>query len=116
MLVSLRTVELAGQDGVLLRPVGQIQVVGRDEPVEAYEIMCRDEEATDVQRRLAELTRRMVDAYREARLEDCLSAAALIEREFGGSKLTNLYTERCEYFLAQPNLQDFTPTITLAEK
>src|SRR4029434_9231725 len=73
MLVSRRTVELAGQDGVLLRPVGQICVVGREEPVEAYEIMCRQSEATDAQRRLVELTQRLVDAYRETRLEDCLS-------------------------------------------
>ena len=41
MLVSARTVELAGDDGVLLRPVGQICVVGRDEPVVAYEVICR---------------------------------------------------------------------------
>jgi class 3 adenylate cyclase/CHASE2 domain-containing sensor protein len=116
MLVSRRTVELAGQDGVLLRSVGQIQVVGREEPVEAYEIVCRQDEATDAQRRLVELTQRLVDAYRETRLEDCLAAAAVIEGEFGPSKLTKLYTERCEYFLAQPNLQDFTCTITLAEK
>jgi adenylate cyclase len=116
MLVSHRTVELAGQDGVLLRPVGQIQVVGRDEPVEAYEIVCPQSDATDAQRRLVELTQRMVDAYREIRLEDCLSAAALIEGEFGPSKLTHLYTKRCEYYLAQPSLHDFTCTITLAEK
>jgi class 3 adenylate cyclase len=116
MLVSRRTVELAGNDGVLVRPVGEIRVVGREEPVEAYEIMCRQEDATESQRRLVDFTTRMVEAYREVRLEDCLGLAARIEAEFGLTKLTRLYTERCEYFLAQPDLQDFTPTITLAEK
>jgi adenylate cyclase len=117
-LVSARTVELAGDDdGVLLRPVGQIRVVGRDEPVVAFEVLCTDADATDAQRRLVELSRYMVDAFRDARLTDCVRAIDDLDREFGGpSKLTAIYRERCEHFLAHPSLQDFTCTITLAEK
>jgi adenylate cyclase len=118
MLVSARTVELAGDGGVLLRPVGQICVVGRSEPVVAFEIMCRDTDATDEQRRLAELTRYLVDAFRDNRLDDCLRIADDIDRQFAGpSKLTALYRERCEHFLRGAGKADeFTCTITLAEK
>ena len=116
MLVSARTVELAGDDGVLLRPVGQICVVGREEPVMAYEVICRTSEATDAQRRLVEQTRYMVDAFRDRRLPDCLRAAADLDRAFGPSKLTAHYRERCEFHLARPITDAFDCTITLAEK
>jgi adenylate cyclase len=115
-LVSARTVELAGDaDGVLLRPVGQIRVIGRDEPVEAYEVMCRASDATDRQRRLAELTRTMVDAFRDRRLDDCLRAADNLAGEFGPSKLTALYRERCEFFRDDPAAA-VDCSLTLAEK
>jgi class 3 adenylate cyclase/CHASE2 domain-containing sensor protein len=115
MLVSARTVELAGDDGVLVRPVGQICVVGRAEPVTAFEVLCRDADATDPQRRLAELTRYMVDAFQDARLADCLRIAADLDREFGPSKLTALYRARCEHISpSQPRRLHLH--ITLAEK
>jgi adenylate cyclase len=117
MLVSARTVELAGgaAGGVLLRPVGQIRVVGRDEPVEAYEVMCRASEATSRQRRLAELTRLMVEAFRDRRVDDCLRLADDLAGEFGPSKLTAVYRERCTFFRDDPT-SAFDCTITLAEK
>jgi adenylate cyclase len=117
MLVSARTVELAGKDhGVLLRPVGHIRVVGRDEPVEAFEVMCRESEATPDQRRLADLTREMVDAYADARFDQCLMLAGQIDAEFGESKLTKLYRERCEHFSSTTPQASFDCTLTLAEK
>jgi class 3 adenylate cyclase len=117
MLVSARTVELAGEEhGVLLRPVGQIRVVGRDEPVEAFEVMCRESEATPGQRRLADLTREMVGAYADAKFEQCLELARQIDAEFGESKLTKLYRERCEHFSETAPEASFDCTLTLAEK
>jgi adenylate cyclase len=116
MLVSARTIELAGEDGVLVRPVGQICVVGRDDPVVCYEILCRDVDATDRERRLAKMTGEMVNAFREVRLNDCVRIAEDLDYRFGPSKLTALYRERCEFFLSQASLEDFDCTITLAEK
>ena len=115
-LVAARTVELAGDDGLLLRPVGQICVVGRTQPVTAFEILATQADATERQRRLVELSRYMVDSFRDARLADCLRAAADLDREFGPSKLTKLYRDRCEHYQRQPDLKDFTCAITLAEK
>jgi class 3 adenylate cyclase/CHASE2 domain-containing sensor protein len=117
MLVAARTVELAtGESGALLRPVGEICVVGRDEPVNAYEIICRQADATELQRGLVEMTRTMVEAFREKRLDDCLKAAARLDEIFEPSKLTKLYRSRCEYFLGEGSAEVFTCAITLAEK
>lgn len=115
-LVAARTLELAGEDGLLMRPVGQICVVGRAQPVVAYEILCRQSEATDRERRLAELSGSMVDSFREARLPDCLRFAGDMDAEFGPTKLAALYRERCEFFLREPSAEDFTCTITLSSK
>jgi adenylate cyclase len=116
-LVSARTVELAGEDGLLLRPIGQISVVGREEPVLTYEILATKADATDEQKRLAELTRAMVDAFREARLEDCLRRCDDMDRAFGPSKLTALYRERIEHFRGDASaMADFNCTIVLSEK
>lgn len=118
-LVSARTVELsagAGGDEWLLRPVGEICVVGRDEPVVAFEVLGRRGDATDAQRRLAAGSKAMVDAYREARFADCASAAAALDDEFGPSKLTERYRERCEHFMNRDDIAGFACTLVLAEK
>jgi class 3 adenylate cyclase len=119
-LISARTAALAGgaAGGWLLRPVGQICVVGRSEPVVAYEMLGRSDEATDDQRRLAALTGEMVDAFRDARFADCLRAAGQLDAGFGPGKLARLYRERCEFFLAHPPQPDppFDCTLTLSEK
>lgn len=116
-LVSARTVELAGlEDDWLLRPVGQICVVGRDEPVVAFEVLGRRAEASEEQRRLADRSTEMVAALREARLADCLRAADELDAEFGPSKLTARYRERASHFLAQGDSAEFDCTITLAQK
>jgi class 3 adenylate cyclase len=124
-LVSARTVELSGPDeDWLLRPVGRICVVGRDEPVLAFEVLGRRAEATDEQRRLAEGSAEMVDAYQAARFADCLRAADALDAEFGPSKLSERYRERCEHFLANGGDGDagggadraFDSMLTLMEK
>ena len=56
-----------------------------------------------------------VDAFRGGQLDECLRVADDIDDQFGPSKLTALYRERCQFFRDDPTAA-FDCTITLAEK
>lgn len=114
-LMTGRTVELAG-DGFLFRPIGKLCVVGKQASVMTYEVLARDAEATDEQKRLAEHTRRVVDSFLAGRLEECVAALDRMEAAHGRDKLTALYRERCAYFLSDPAAAPFDCQIVLTEK
>ena len=115
ILINHRTRELIG-DRVLVRPIGKIQVVGKKEGVAAYEALSLIERATDEQKRLAEMTERMVRRFMEAAFEPCLAEAAGMEEAFGACKLTGLYRQLCEQYLRQPPGTDFDGQIVLTAK
>jgi class 3 adenylate cyclase len=113
-LLSARTVEMV--DGrFLVRPVGRLQVVGKKEWVMTYEALCETDSATEEQKRLAELTRLMVDAFIAREFDECLSAADSLDTAFGPSKLTSLYRGACRQAIAAPS-SDFQGQIILQEK
>jgi adenylate cyclase len=114
-MMTARTIELAG-DQYLFRPVGRLQVVGQTIGVMVYEAVAPLSEATPEQKRLTELTTAMVEASLDGRPADCLEACAAIEEEFGESKLTHLYREKCEQFLNDPSPGEFDRQIVLTSK
>jgi class 3 adenylate cyclase/CHASE2 domain-containing sensor protein len=114
-LVTARTIELLGQ-AFLARPVGRLLVVGKAQPVMAYEAICATSDCAESQHRRVELTRRMVDSFIAAKFDDCLAAATELEGEFGPDKLVDLYRKWCDRqdeLVASPN---FEGQIVLAEK
>lgn len=114
VLLSDRTVELLG-DRYLLRPIGRLQVVGKTEGVMTYEPLAPLSQATEGQRRCAELTRAMVDAYIAADFAACLLAANQLVAEFGESKLAGLYLRLASEYLREPPVA-FAGAIRLEEK
>jgi hypothetical protein len=58
----------------------------------------------------------MVEAFLAGRLADCVEAIARMESAHGRSKLTDLYRERCEWFLRDPSPEPFDCQIVLTEK
>jgi class 3 adenylate cyclase len=114
VLVNDRCAELIG-DRALCRPIGRIQVVGKTQPVMTYEVLSLTDEATDEQKKFAELTRGMVETYIAGRFAECLEAIAKLEKAFGGSRLTALYRGRCEQYLAE-SPESFAGEIVLGEK
>src|SRR3954451_13379404 len=65
-LISARTAELL-DERFLLRPVALLQVAGKTQPVMTFEPLIAAEHATDEHRRIAALTREMVDHYQASR-------------------------------------------------
>jgi CHASE2 domain-containing sensor protein/class 3 adenylate cyclase len=114
-LMTGRTVELAGE-GFLFRPVGKLCVVGKQASVMTYEVLARLDDATDEQKRLAAGTKEMVDCFLAGRVKECMEAVEKLESSYGRSKLTDIYRERCEYFLHDPAATPFDCQIVLTEK
>jgi len=115
VLLSQRTVELIG-DEFLVRPVGCIQVVGKTEGVLTYEVLNRSKDATPPQMRLAEISRRAVDAFLARKFDECLASIDEMQREFGESKFVSLYRELAENYLRHPPGDEFDGKVILTEK
>ena len=115
-LVAERTWELSRDAGILFRPVGKLCVVGKKTGVMTYEPMALLDDATEQQKALASATKAVVESFMAGRLAECVETIARMESTHGRSKLTDLYRERCEWFLREPSPEPFDCQIVLTEK
>ena len=114
----------SGGDGIIGRPLGKILVVGKTEPVEAYEPLARADQA-DAQTggRMADTLRRLIDEFtpgvEKYAAGDFAAAKAHFEavltvRDDGPARA---YLRLCEIALADPAFRaDFNGVIQLTEK
>jgi adenylate cyclase len=114
ILINGRTAELS-EGKFLLRPVGNVRVVGKLEGVQLFEPLCRIEQANDQQKRLVELSTMIVDCFADADFEPCLSAARKMEEELGSAKFSQFYMRIAKEHLENPP-RDFEGQILLSEK
>jgi len=115
MMVTQRTVDLAGASRFLFRPVGRLQVVGKSEGIMTYEPLCETAQADDRQRQLVEHSRAIVDRFLIGDFGVCLDHVAQYEATLGKDKFSTLYRELCETYIATPP-SDFSGAIVLTEK
>ena len=113
ILIGGRTAELLGGK-YLLRPVGRIKVVGREQLVTAYEPLVEAEDATGEQKRAVEQTGRMINLFQQGRFAECLEVTDAL-RDVGPGKLLTLYRGMCERYLVEPPA-DFRGHLELTEK
>jgi class 3 adenylate cyclase len=116
LIMCNREARDAAGNGFLTRPIGRLQVVGKTEGIEAFELMCRVTDATETQRRLAERTTEMVNAYWHGDFDECCRIAEVIETEFGESKLPHLYMHQCDDLRKSGTPDNFNGTIVLESK
>jgi len=115
VLINNRAAELVSAH-FLLRPIGNIQVVGKTEGVFVYEPLCRMAEADDERKQLVDDTLEVINAFVAARFTDCLASLDAFEAKYGRDKLTTLYREYCGQFIKEPPGDTFTGRIVLTEK
>jgi class 3 adenylate cyclase/CHASE2 domain-containing sensor protein len=117
LLISDRTVDLL-QDRYLVRPIGRLQVVGKDEPVMTYEPLAPIEQASEEMRKLVLMTKTVVDAYIEQRFAECVAATHELLMTFGDAsqgKLCALYRRLSMEYLRLPP-KEFKGQIKLESK
>ena len=115
LLLSERTAA-ALNDEFMLRPMGNLRVMGRTEGVFAYEALCLREEINDKCECIADLSKRIVDSFRERRFEDCIKVARAFDEACGSSKFSQLYLRLSREYLIEPPSMDFDGLIILDEK
>ncbi len=115
VMVSQRTREMCGEL-FLFRPIARLQVVGKSESIQVFEPICYHEDATEEQLNLVNMTRAMIAAFVQSRFMDCIERIRELDEAFGVSKLSQLYRQNCENYLAEPPAADFNGTIVLVEK
>lgn len=115
MLVTARTVELAGGDRFLFRPIGRLQVVGKTQGVMTFEPLAESAHATDAQRRLAALSGDVVQHFQNANFAAGLVAVNNYTATIGEDRFATVYRELCEQYLAAPPA-NFNGVIVLTEK
>jgi hypothetical protein len=115
-LVTEETVKQAG-DGFLFRPVGVIRVVGVDTGVRVHEILGKAEDATEEQRRCAQATQELFDAFTgDAPPKECVAAIERLEAVTGVTKLTKMYRAACEPYANGEKTGPMVREIVLSEK
>lgn len=114
ILISERTADLL-KDRYLLRPIAGLVVAGKTQAVMTYEPLAEKDSATEEQRQLAAATAEMVDHFAASRFAECIAAAESLDQRFGPSKLTRLYRDTSNRYIADPP-KDFRGEITLTEK
>ena len=115
LLASKGVIDHMGE-GFVYRPIGKLQVVGKTEGIETFNILCTDEAATETDRKLCAITRKYVEAYAAGKFMKCMDIINDAEEAFGPSKLTALYTHLCEERLREGVGTSFSGFITLSEK
>ncbi|HEX3357776.1 MAG TPA: adenylate/guanylate cyclase domain-containing protein, partial [Tepidisphaeraceae bacterium] len=114
-LLNQAAAELCG-DEFLLRPMGNICVAGKSEGVHCFDAICRLSEATDAQKRLAELSTLIVKNFRESEFAECIRWAEQLKKSFGPSKFADLYLSLASLYLSEPPGEKFDGQIVLSEK
>lgn len=114
ILINGRTAELS-EEKFLLRPVGNVRVVGKLQGVQLFEPLCRIETATDDQKKIVEFATTIVDSFAAADFEKCICAAKQMEEDLGSTKFSQFYMRIAREQQQNPS-PDFEGQVLLSEK
>jgi adenylate cyclase len=101
----------------LTRELDVIQVKGKTKGVRIFEVFARaDEAVSDELKRRLDVYDKALQLYQGRRWPDALKAFAAGRESFPKDKVFGLYTERCEYFIANPPADDWNGVWVLKDK
>ncbi|OYW63207.1 MAG: hypothetical protein B7Y26_13695 [Hydrogenophilales bacterium 16-64-46] len=90
---------IEGLDGLLLRPLGAFQFVGKTEGIPIVEIMAATTRASDSQMRLAAQFAAALALFQSTQWADAAAAFEAIQNEFPDDGPTRFYRTRCQLYL-----------------
>jgi class 3 adenylate cyclase/CHASE2 domain-containing sensor protein len=114
-LISARTADMLNGE-FLIRPIGKLKVVGKDESVMVFEPMAATSRATESQRELAKCSAEMVDSFLARDFARTLKLVDEIDARFGPSKITAIYRTLSQRFIDKPPDEAYDGRIVLTEK
>lgn len=118
---TLPTLELAGKDKFEWRHIDRAKVMGKQEAVEAVEIMALKGQLADEQLKMKRIYDEGIKLYRRQEWDtgiEKFKASEALEEVFPARPTTpsQVYIERCEYFKANPPGPDWDGSWTLTAK
>lgn len=116
MMIGQDTLDRAGRDRYVVRPLAKVQVKGKEQAVMVYEPLCRAGKETPEIRRLVELTTAVFETFVRGDFEACMTACDTMTTEIGETKFAKLYHKESIALLAEGAGPDFDGRITLSEK
>jgi adenylate cyclase len=101
----------------LLRPLDRIRVVGRENPVQVYELLAGiDEPGQDDLHELVQSFGKVLEAYEAREWREASDFAQQHLKRFPGDKVAAIYQERCSEFSVNPPASDWDGVYALKSK
>lgn len=118
---TAKTLELAGRDAFEWRTIDHVIFVGKTEPLETVEILAYKGELSDDQRQMQGLYQQGIALYRQQQWEEAKAAfraSAKFEDNFPNrpTNPSQVYLERCDYFVEHPPAADWDGSWALKSK
>jgi class 3 adenylate cyclase/CHASE2 domain-containing sensor protein len=114
LLLSQRTHEIVSPH-VLTRTLGRVMVMGKEEPVEVFELLATREAATDAQREMVVDTAAAIAAFQKQDLKLAADLFATLAQKYGQSSVVELYLEACWIHRRTP-ANEFNGALVLTAK
>ncbi len=116
ILAAEPTWRAAGAEGILARPLGQVIVVGKAEPVGVWHIAGPAAAASDAEKQAYADFAGGVELYANAQFTAAAAAFESVLEAIPEDRSAQLYLDLCRTHEAEPPGDDFSPAIRLTEK
>jgi adenylate cyclase len=101
---------------VLTRKVGKFVMKGKRNPTTVYELVCRNEDATEKQRTVCVLFEEALDAFKRRDWNEAILKFEAIDNMSGGDGPSQFYIGLCEEFRENPPAEDWRGEVLMERK
>jgi adenylate cyclase len=101
---------------VLTRKVGKFLLKGKRNPTTVFELICRNEEATEQQRSLSILFEEALDDFKRRDWNQAILKFSDVDQRSGGDGPSQFYIRLCEKFRENPPAEDWKGEVLMERK
>jgi adenylate cyclase len=101
---------------VLTRKVGKFVLKGKKNPSTVFELVCRNEEATEEQRTVCILFEEALDAFKRRDWNEAILKFGNIDKRSGGDGPSQFYIGLCEQLRENPPAEDWKGEVFMERK
>ncbi len=116
ILIAGAAWEAGGNDALLARPLGKVVVVGKNEPVSVWNLVCEKTEGSDELIRAYAEFATAIELFQNRRFSDAAQAFTRIHEVLGDDKPTEIFGSLSRDYQANPPGDDWDGALHLTEK
>jgi len=107
---------IVGDHNFLQRKIGKFVLMGKRNPTTVFELVCRNEEATEEQRTVCILFEEALDAFKRRDWNEAILKFGDINNRSGGDGPSQFYIRLCEEFRENPPAEDWKGEVLMERK